>query len=167
MFNLKKYRRTLLNGVQGVVGVQTATVIRHHPEAVTKSANTGAHPEVGHSVTTTSQTATDTPWNTFSSIQGVNNDPPKTLVHDTSDIGEHTEHPQHRLKGDGNNVLASLENTLAYLSMELNIATDVLIKKYFTEDDINDISHGMYDNKLDSLAELIRSDGCFPFTTDD
>lgn len=167
MFNLKKYRHTLLDSVQGVVGVQTDPAVYHYPETTAKSVNTDTQPEVCRSVTTISQTATDTPQNTFSSIQGVNSDSSKTRIPEASDIGEHAEHQQHRLKGGGHNKLARLENALAYLSLQLNIATDILTEKYFTEDDINDISHGMHDNQLDSLAELIRSDGCFPFTTDD
>ncbi|KEI70249.1 hypothetical protein [Endozoicomonas elysicola] len=167
MFNLKKYRHTLLDSVQGVISVQTGPAECHHPETTAKSANTDPQPEVCFSVTTTPQTATDTPRNTFSSIQGVNGDSSKTLVPEASGIGEHAEHQQHRLKGGGHNTLARLENALAYLSLQLNITNDILTEKYFTEDDINDISHGMYDNQLDSLAELIRSDGCFPFTTDD
>ena len=158
MFDLKKYQQSLKKGVLGVAGVPASQEPDSAAHAEPDSRHTHPSSTVWQGVPGSDKGTQSTPeysqWCTKKQSSG-------PTLNQTSWHEEHTEHREHQQVNSSfalQNNSERLNQALSYLSQQLAVVPSLLISSYFTEDDLNDLSKGMYDDKLPELADLIRSD---------
>lgn len=163
MFDLKKYQRTLKNGVLGVSGVPD----QQESDSVRVAVNNNCHTKhdfmVCHRVPCPDHGTQSTPELPHGCAEIENRNP---LLNQGFRLGEHSEHREHQNTEHLPKTIR-LHRSLQQLGKHLNIPESRLVEGYFTRADLDDIARGIYDTKLADLANLIRTDSSFPFIEND
>ena len=160
MFDLKKIKASLQLSVLGVTGVPESSKPEVTGGLPNISKNTPPVSPVWRGVSRPESGTPDTPEQTERCSPITDG---KSLSDRAFESLAHREHPEHPVK-DKVYSQTTVDKTVRYLGQFLNVPVEVLLDRYFTQADLNDIANGMYDGKLTALVELIQTDSEFPFT---
>ena len=154
MFDLKRIKASLKYGVLGVSGVPESSKPENLLDAQSPYGNTSTLLPVCQSVPDPKDGTPCTPEQNDKCSPVVKHKPAAGVALQPLEHSEHGEHPIQITVCQQQ----ALEKTVQYLSVYLNVSKEILMTRYFTRDDLNDIASGMYDGKLMALAELIETD---------
>ena len=158
MFNLRKLKNVITEGVLGVSGVPNSTNTTDIELSSLKNRNTDKTDSVLSGV---SCERSGTPEGTVGTPVDISPAGQENLISEGCREYEHREHQKHRQiskQCDVRPVNTKLGQALKVLSQDLGVTEAGLVTSYFTDGDLHDIANGGYDGLLPELAELIRTD---------